>query len=426
MDGPTARRTFSTPGTANGTVGTDGPPPLAKNRALRYQVHPMPASPRTLRRASALAIATAAALALPAQARTCTWTGATDHLGATGTNWDCDGATGNGPPTGGDDLVYPAGAAHKADYEHNFAVPVPVFYNIDIGPGYTMVGSYELRFSNSLYVTAPFTGHTMIDGRDTGVLAVRESAPPGSVVSFIGTLTRLGGASSVGEGGSDDAVRVFVNGTGFGTPVPLTVYQGGRLSVTFPGQVQFSTLTVRPGGTLAVSDVPPGQLPPTNLGDGQVTGTLDLQSGAVLEYRVYSNGFNAGGIEMAAGSTAHLAGAVLRLVLDDPGAAPDPIGTERAFLYYAAPGTTINGTFAGLPEGATVEASNAPGIFYRISYGTPGDRNVRLTRVAAPPPGPQPAPGPAAPVPTLGHLALALLGALVGTAGLRARRQRAR
>ncbi|MGE8317655.1 MAG: IPTL-CTERM sorting domain-containing protein [Comamonas sp.] len=375
-----------------------------------------------VRPAHLFALATCAAatvLALPALARTCTWTGAVDNLATTAGNWACD--AGSGPPAGGDDVMFPAAAAHKDTYSHNYASGlVPIFNTIDFAPGYTVNGPGGLRFTHSLYATGPLTVNTLIDGQHTGTLAIREAASTSDVVYMQGYVRFMSPVAgiTVGTSGAANTARLILNGTLPGSPDRVTVYQGGRLSFATSNASEVSVLTVRQGGTLAVSDPPPG-VPPAILGNATVTQALDLQSGSTFEYLVHADGFSSGGVIIGAGATANLSGATLKVVLGDPGA-PEPVGTEHRILEYPS-GTTLGSTFASLPEGATVEASNAPGVFYRITYGAAGTETVQLNRVAAPP---RPSePGAAVPVPTLGSMGLALLALLAGAMGLRARRR---
>ncbi|MFT3777351.1 MAG: IPTL-CTERM sorting domain-containing protein [Ottowia sp.] len=356
-----------------------------------------------LRRAALCAAAFAlAALHGQTQAALCTWTGAGgSNATSNPANWDCLG----GPAATGDSALFPASAANKTVYHDVLLVR---FDNVTIEPGYQASG--ELWYRGVLTVNAPFTGIDLIaNGEDQGRAVIQ-----GTGLAEMGYVDWLGNSPANIQitGGAHGRIRSSTSSYA----VPLAVGAGSQLSAG--PSVQVGALNVAAGGTLAVSEPYTGAAAGGTVGSLTVTGAATFAAGSTFEYLASTT--YAPGHLVAQGGLA-LNGATLRIVVEDP-ANPDALGYTRTLAGYSN-AALLSGRFAGLPAtGALIEASNAPGIWYSISYGATSNPFVQITRVAAPEV-PPPGPGGATPVPTLGHAALALLSLLM--AGLVAIRKRA-
>jgi len=353
---------------------------------------------RTAACAAALALA---ALHGQAQAALCTWTGTGGTSAMTNTaNWDCGGG-----PTTGDSLVFPASAPSKSVN----ADLADAFVDATFAAGYDLSGT--LRVRNLTDIAAPFSASgAVIEGEYTGSVAIH-----GSGLAEIGNLDGIAAPGTIQVTGGAHA---RINATVVAGEGPITLGAGSRLSA---GQnAKASVLNVAAGGTLAVSEPPTGAVAGSTVGSLTVTtGTATLAAGSTLEY-LASTTYDSG--HLVAQNGLALNGATLRIVVEDP-ANPDAIGFMRTLAAYGD-SSKLTGRFAGLPAtGALVQASNAPGIWYSVSYGFNSNSFVQITRVAAPV-APPPGPGGAAPIPVLAPAGLALLSALVGGLGLARRRKK--
>lgn len=355
------------------------------------------------------------ACASPAHAFTCTWTGAASGLANNPANWSCGGSP-NPLPVNGDDLVFPDNAPNAASYSHNF-LPVPAFGNVTLGKGYTLNGNGML-FNSTASVTGPLTSQVPFNGMGTGTLTVTGGASINDLAYFQSNLMNI---ANIAVGDASGPAHAYIASPSF---APIAVQAQGRLGLAVNADV--SSLQVATNGTLVLSEPPPGFPPPGTLGGPKVYQQLLLDTGSMLEYRIYANGYGSGFIAMQPGSVATLNAPTLRVMLDDP-SQPEPVGSEREIISFPAGSYALTGAFAGLADGATVQASNAPGIYYRINYNTnPNfDGSVTITRVAGPlvpPPGPGNGGGTTA-VPALGPAGLGLMSLLVAGVGALRRRK---
>ena len=173
-------------------------------------------------------------------------------------------------------------------------------------------------------------------------------------------------------------------------------------------------LDVQTGGTLVISSPTPGAANGELIGSGTVSGATTFAAGSTLEYHATTS-FDPG--KLTAQNGLNLNGATLRIVVEDPNN-PDAIGLQRTLVGYGD-ASYLEGRFAGLPNnGALIEASNAQGVWYSISYGSATDAFIRIIRVTAP----SGTSGPAA-VPALSTVGLGLLTAVVGSLGFLRRRK---
>lgn len=357
-----------------------------------------------LRRTAICAAALAqAALHGQAQAALCTWTGTGGTSAMSNTaNWDCGGG-----PTTGDSLVFPASAPSKSVNADLFEA----FVDATFAAGYDLSGTLWVR--NLTDMTAPFSASgAVISGEGTGSVTIH-----GSGLAEIGSLDSIEAPGNIQVTGDAHA---RINATVVVGEGPIIVGAGSRLSA---GQaVKASTLTVAAGGTLAVSEPPTGAVAGSTVGSLTVTtGAATFAAGSTLEY-LASTTYDSG--HLVAQNGLALNGATLRIVVEDP-ANPDAIGFMRTLAAYTD-FALLSGRFAGLPAtGSLIEASNAPGVWYSISYGVGSNPFMQITRVATPAM-PPPGPGGPASIPVLGPAGLVGLSALLAGAGARLRRRRGR
>lgn len=344
-----------------------------------------------------------------AQAATCTWTGSVSSAMSAAGNWaaPCN-ASG---PANADSLVFPAGAANKT-VEHDVLAPLHRYEDVTFATGYTFssAGGNPLYMGGHLNITAPFTAPAgEVDGDGAARVTVQ-----GSGLAEIRTLAGMTGVDGIVVTGGTHARLGGATGM-----YPGPIWVGGSSRFSAGQSVEATTLTVANGGTLAVSEPMTGAAPGSTVGSLTVTGTTEFSPGATFEYLASTT--YAPGHLVAQGGLA-LNGATLRIVVEDP-ANPDAMGYTRTLAGYSN-AALLSGRFSDLPAtGALIEASNAPGIWYSISYGASSNPFVQITRVAAPQV-PPPGPGGAAPIPVLGSVGLGLLSAAVaGLGALRRRRK---
>lgn len=365
-----------------------------------------------LRPLAAAACLLLAGAASSAWAATCTWTGAASgNMSDTG-NWNCPGGGGNLPGTG-DTVIFPAGAA-TLSVNNDFGGGSPTFHDVSFAPGYALQGG-TLNVGHLFTIASPFTTSAPLDGAAIPYGAIQVNGSPATGWAYLGNTTNISSVT-VGDGtGQARAVLGSVTNPGLAGQPPVTVAGQGWLSLG--SGMTANSLDVQAGGTLVVSEPPPGAAGGSQVGSATVTGATTLAAGATLEYRALTT-FDPG-VLTAQGGIA-LNGATLRVVVEDP-ANPDAVGLQRTLAGYGD-SSQLTGTFAGLPEGATFAASNAPDVYYQITYGSNSNAFIQITRVNKPavPPG---GGGGVASVPVLAPAGLALLSAAVAGVGVLRRRR---
>jgi autotransporter-associated beta strand protein len=286
-----------------------------------------------------------------------TWNGSVSNLWSDAGNWDV-------PPTPGNDLVFPAGAANLSNTDD--LTDATSFGSLTIaGSGYT-IGGNAITLTGTLDSSQPSSSNTValpVAPGGSGPLTVSVDQPGAQLV--------LSGAVSGSEGLTKAGAGV-VDLTGANTYSGTTSVTGGVLDVdssqaaspvtlaqgtTLGGAGSVGTITAS-SATVSAGNPAPGVL--TDSGD------LNLDSGASLN--VVLNGTTAGSAysQLVVAGQVNLGSATL-----DATAGFTPTGNESFMIIDNTGTSAVNGTFTGLPQGATVTISGQP---YSISY-TGGDGN---------------------------------------------------
>ena len=309
-----------------------------------------------------------------------TWDGsvARDDDWSTAANW-----VGSVAPIAGDSLRFPAGASQLSNSND---YPAGTIFNAITysGAGYTSRGS-RVALSNGVSVTH-VSGNTFIylpitlrqdqtftvAQPDANLLLNGEIELGDNTLNFAGDgdFTVLGNIdndrlpfrSVVRKSGAGQLL--FLQHLTYGSP---TIVNGGSLRVDY--SLSNSTVTVNSGATLlglglveglrvnSGGVMQPGAAVPDEF---DVLRNAELNAGSI--FRVRLNGTNAGSNydQLRVGGDITLGG-TLELI---PGFVPIP---GQKFTIIKNEGTNeVNGTFAGLPEGAEFTINGRP---YKISYG---------------------------------------------------------
>lgn len=225
----------------------------------------------------AACISVGAYFALPADAATCTWTGATNATWKTGSNWTGAGCTGPaGPPTNST-LTFPSGASNLSTNNNTAANST---YTIALsGSGYTLAGS-AIKLGGDLTDSSASGGNTI------SLKMAMTAARAISVTNAAETLTVSGvisGAYALTKSGAGTLVNSATN-----TYTGITTISGGVLSASkdtnlgkAPTSAKAGSVTFT-GGTLATTAT---YTVSANRGFAFTsTGTIDVASGTTLTY----------------------------------------------------------------------------------------------------------------------------------------------
>jgi fibronectin-binding autotransporter adhesin len=197
-----------------------------------------------------------------------------------------------------------------------------------------------------------------------------------SSTTFSGSITGLGGAPIIKNG-----IGTFTL-TGTNNCSGTSTVNGGRLVVD--GEL-VSHVTVAAGATLSgvgkVGNVTAtsGHLQPGATPGKFSTGNLSLNNAAgVATFDIFGSSAGTGHDQIAVNGTVTLGNPTLALVVGTGG------GMSNQYVLIANDGVdAVNGTFNGLPEGATVTAGL---VSYTISYVGGTGNDVVLTQTGTPPP----------------------------------------
>ena len=316
---------------------------------------------------------------------TFTWTGAD---ATTSTNWS-DGKNwmGGTAPTGlsanSEVLVFPAGVSGAA---------LNSVDNIASGSfaGLTIQGSgYAL--SPSTGTTATVTGTvdaSLLSG--SAAISIPLSASTFQVNSAQAALEVSGAITSTGLTKTGAGTLTL---TAAGNAISSTsTVEGGTLQVDTPGAISGNVALQTGGaisgtGSLGAISANGGVVSPGDsvTSPGTLTASgLNLNSTttppATSSFHVAINGDTSGTysqLDVTGTSPINLGGATLNLAI---GAGYSPTSTGMLTILKNNTGQAITGTFAGLPDGATVLAS---GDAFTIHYNTATNGDVTLTPIAA-------------------------------------------
>lgn len=295
---------------------------------------------------------------------TSTWTGAgVSGVWSDANNWDV-------APQNGDDLVFPAGAAHLAD-SINDLTTVNSFASVTIkAGGYTITG-------NAITVTGTVSASQASGVSEFNLPLTLTAAVPTVSVDISGARLVLGGViggASLTKGGDGELDLTQAN-----TYTGATTVNGGTLVVNGAQGQSAVTLgddttlggTGTVGGIAATeATVSPGQNGPGILTD---SGNLTLDSNSV--FNVILNGTTAGTgySQLVVAGTVDLGEAVLDRTLGFT-----PTANEQFTIIDNTGSSPVTGTFNGLAEGATISIS---GQFFRVSYVGGTGNDVVLTHL---------------------------------------------
>ncbi len=295
-----------------------------------------------------------------------TWSGAVSNLWSDNGNWDV-------PPAAGNDLVFPAGAANLANTDDLPAATS--FGSLTIaGSGYTIDGN-AIALSGTVDSSQP-SGSSEVDLP----LSPTGTGPLTITVDQNGSALVLGGAISGADGliKSGAGVLDLTGASSYGGTTNVT---GGVLDVDSDqpgGPVTLGAGTTLGGsgtvGTITSSSatVSPGNPAPGLLTDG---GDLNLDSGSTFTAALNGATAGSGYSQLAVSGQVNLGNATL-----DATAGFTP--ADNASFTIIAAGSPVNGTFAGLSQGAMLTISGQP---FTISYtgGANGDDVVLTSLVAS-------------------------------------------
>ncbi|WP_074307747.1 beta strand repeat-containing protein [Singulisphaera sp. GP187] len=289
------------------------------------------------------------------------WNGAVDGLWSTAGNWDT-------PPTAGSDLVFPNGAGHLAN-TNDLAVGTS-FASFTVSGGGYAIGGAAINLAGLLDAS-----HT--SGTDTINLPINftgsttvEVDQAGAVLVLGGVLTTEGlNKTGAGELNLTAANPYTGNTTVAGGVLVVDGPQGGSPVVVNAGA------SLRGSGTVGAITAVSGTVRPGNAGPAILTSHGNLTLDAASTYAVALNGTTAGTdySQLGVNGQISLGNATLQTTLGYT-----PAGHDQLLILNNTGAAAINGTFAGLPQGATVVVANEA---FQISY-TGGDGNdVVLTHL---------------------------------------------
>ena len=324
-------------------------------------------------------------VSLGARAATVTWTGG----GGSGV-WSVAGNWSSGLPVNGDALLF-AGAGPLATVNNRSSGPI--YDRITFSaPGYSVGGTRTVATTNGILVThgageTIFTAFTSFSRR----ASCRVEAPGARLqlryVTLSGGGVTFGGTGTVtvelGAGGTGDVIqngpgRVILGGNS-------CCFEGG--AIVHGGTLQVDGLLdplagteLNAGGTLSgfgeIGDVQAnaGIVAPGGEAPGTLTiGSLTMGPSARLRVRLNDPDDSD---RLLVLNQVNLGGATLDVIMETV-----PLwGTVYRIIESTNTGA-ISGTFAGLPEGATM---NLSGTQLRISYRAGSSKAVELTVISRP------------------------------------------
>lgn len=292
------------------------------------------------------------------------WSGALDALWSNNGNWDV-------PPANGSDLVFPAGAANLSNTNDLQGEGSQMIGSITIsGGGYTIGGTgitlTGLLDASQASGTATINLPIHFDG--PGVVEVDQA---GASLVLSGVLS---GSSGLSKAGAGELVLQAGN-----TYSGSTTVAGGVLVVD--GQQPNSPVVVNAGtslrgsGQVGAITSASGTVSPGNTATGILssTGNLSLDANSTLSVTLNGTTAGTGYDQLTVAGQVALGGATLQTTVGFNAA-----NNDQFTIINNTGSAAVSGTFAGLPQGATVVVSDES---FQISY-TGGDGNdVVLTHL---------------------------------------------
>jgi hypothetical protein len=337
-----------------------------------------------------------------AHAATATWKGGTAGVPDTwniSTNW----LGGTGP--GGNDAVCPASGAWIGMMQNTDAAMNSLAINAG-GYGFTDSGAIGggLKVAGG-GITATYSGSATVTFNTPMRLDASQSwnmnGSRGTLlwnepVNLNGkTLTITGTGIHEFHGGLSGAGNLVKTGTGRAV-IDSAITGGGGCTVQ-EGTMEFNHATMSKTVSLTAPGIVAGSGSVTSLltsggtvrpggnltGVLSVLGTVMLNASAELDIELNGNTAGSGHDQLAAGSAVNLNSAVLHLTIESGYV---PLIGKPVVIVNNQGANPVSGTFAGLPEGATIVKD---AISFRISYtgGTDGGNDVTLTPVSVAPSG---------------------------------------
>ncbi len=309
---------------------------------------------------------------------TSTWTGAVNNLWGTPGNWTT-------PPTAGSDLVFPANAANLNNTNNTSITTFGSLtiqsngYNIS-GNGIAVTGNIEAtQSSGSSTLALPLTFSTdtpvevnqgsatlVISGDVNGSGGWNVNAPIPSVpAGGFGTVD-LTGTDTTTDGFVVKAGTFYIHGDQGSSPFNVGV--AGSAYTTFGGTGTFGSLIASEGNLTPGDDGAPGIL--------SDTGDLNMRDETILSIPINGPGAGTGYSQVQVGGQVTIAnGTVLSVVLGPNFAGS---GNSSYVIIKNTGSLPINGTFAGLPQGAILSVNDQQ---FQISYTGGSGHDVVLTHL---------------------------------------------
>jgi hypothetical protein len=343
-----------------------------------------------------------AAASSGSSAATATWKGGTAGVPDTwniSTNWQ----GGTGP--GGNDAVCPASGSWIGMMQNTDAAVNSLAINAG-GYGFNDSGAVGggLKVAGG-GITATYSGSAMVTFNTPVRLDASQSwnmnGSRGTLlwnepVNLNGkTLTITGTGIHEFQGGLSGAGNLLKTGTG--RAVFDSAITGGGGCTVSEGTAEFNHATMTKTVSLVAPGIVAGSGSITSLGTnggtvrpgGNLTGILSvlgsvmLNASAQIDIELNGNTPGSGHDQLAAGSSVSLNNAALNLTIESGYV---PLIGKPVVMVNNQGANPVTGTFAGLPEGATIVKG---AITFRISYagGTDGGNEVTLTPVSVAPSG---------------------------------------
>jgi autotransporter-associated beta strand protein len=275
-------------------------------------------------------------------------------------------------PAAGNDLLFPANVDQMINV--NDLTADRSFGSLTLG------GSGYIINGNAIEVTKAIDA-AQSSGLDTINLPLNLTAPGGMVtVDQSGATLELGGTISGTNGltKGGNGILDLAASTGSNTYSGNTTINGGTVYVnnTQAGSPVIVNSGATLGGTGTVGPITTnsGTVSPGTSAPSILTGSSSLTMGTGSTFAVQLNGPNAGTdySQLVVASQVALGGATLSAT-----ATPQATPNNQFTIIDNTSGGPVNGTFAGLNEGAQLTISGAP---FRITYmGGPNSNDVVLT-----------------------------------------------